>query len=69
VANWAKPESYDLARSVAYRNGAVQGSANENNGEPLPPGYLNRAKPVAERRIVLAGYRLADLLKRWFPGP
>jgi hypothetical protein len=29
----------------------------------LPEGYTRKAKEVAERRIVLAGYRLAELLK------
>jgi hypothetical protein len=28
----------------------------------LPPGYWEKRKPMAERRITLAGYRLADLL-------
>jgi hypothetical protein len=29
----------------------------------VPDGYAKRAKAVAERRVVLAGYRLADVLK------
>jgi hypothetical protein len=29
-----------------------------------PDDHAKRAKAVAERRIVLAGYRLADLLKK-----
>jgi S1/P1 Nuclease len=28
----------------------------------LPPGYWEKLKPTAERRITLAGYRIADLL-------
>jgi hypothetical protein len=34
----------------------------------LPEGYTTRVKEVAERRIVLAGYRIADLLKQAFDG-
>ena len=37
------------------------------NGEALPPDYPAAAKAVAERRMALAGYRLADVLKGLFP--
>jgi hypothetical protein len=30
----------------------------------LPAGYIGSASRIADRRIVLAGYRLADLLMR-----
>jgi len=30
----------------------------------LPAGYVSIAKRIADRRIILAGYRLADLLTR-----
>ncbi|MCS6849692.1 MAG: S1/P1 nuclease [Gemmataceae bacterium] len=61
---WAKGESFRLACEVAYWNGTLEGSATPANGPVLPPGYVNLAKGVAERRIVLAGYRLADVLAR-----
>jgi hypothetical protein len=30
----------------------------------LPTGYVSSAKRIADRRMILAGYRLADLLTR-----
>jgi hypothetical protein len=63
VENWARQESFKIAREVAYKNGTLAGSTNEDDGELLPQDYIQQAKPVAERRMVLAGYRLADLLK------
>ncbi len=60
--NWAKLESFKLAKEIAYRNGQVAGSTNPANPLVLPEGYIAEAKAVAERRIVLAGYRLSDLL-------
>jgi hypothetical protein len=30
----------------------------------LPAGYVANASRIADRRIVLAGYRLADILTR-----
>jgi hypothetical protein len=34
---------------------------------PLPAGYAKRARGVAEKRVVLAGHRLADRLKEILP--
>jgi hypothetical protein len=65
---WAKSESLPLAKEVAYGNGKVQGNPDPDLAPALPEGYTTRAKAVAERRIVLAGYRLADLLKQTFAG-
>jgi hypothetical protein len=47
----------------ACRNGALVGSANVSVAPVLRLGYTKQAKAVAERRIVLAGYRLADGLR------
>lgn len=63
VENWARQESFKIAREVAYKNGTLAGSTNEDDGELLPQDYIQQAKSVAERRMALAGYRLADLLK------
>ncbi len=63
---WAKPESFELAKKVAYRNGTLAGSPQEDSAPVLPADYPNIAKQVAERRAVLAGYRLADLLQQVF---
>lgn len=66
-AAWTK-ESFRLAVSEAYRNGTVKGTAtdDEEEGEILPEDYRPKTTPVAQRRAVLAGYRLADLLKKTF---
>jgi hypothetical protein len=36
------------------------------DGKALPDGYVDMAKAIAERRVTLAGYRLADYLKAAF---
>ena len=70
---WAK-ESYAAAVEVAYQNGAVRGTPQGdhpdcrelNAAAVLPAGYAVSARNVAERRIVLASYRLAAQLERMF---
>ena len=52
-----------MAKEQAYRNGQLRGTRDHQNGEVLPADYITTVKPLAERRIVLAGYRLADILK------
>ena len=64
---WARQESFDLAVSAAYRQGNLKGSSDRNQGTPLPPGYESEAKDIAERRLVLSAYRLADFLTKTFP--
>jgi hypothetical protein len=59
---WAKAESVALATTQVYRNGQLRGSRDRENGEVLPGDYIATVKPLAERRMVLAGYRLADVL-------
>ena len=59
---WAKQESFSLAKDQTYHNGQLRGSTNKDQGEVLPADYIPTVKPLAERRIVLAGYRLADVL-------
>lgn len=51
-------EGYDLAVKYAY--------AGVHNGTTLTSDYLEQCKGVAERRIVLAGMRLAHLLDQVF---
>ncbi|OWY63973.1 hypothetical protein B7486_49880 [cyanobacterium TDX16] len=63
---WAKPESYELAKKVVYRNGTLAGSPQEDSAPVLPSDYASSAQAVGERRAVLAGYRLADLLQQVF---
>lgn len=53
---WPPSESLNLAREVAYENGALK------TGSTLTQAYRDKAKEIGERRVALAGYRLADLL-------
>lgn len=59
-------ESFTLAKQQAYQNGRLAGSSDRNNGKALPPNYVSTVQPVAERRSVLSGYRIADLLDKLF---
>jgi hypothetical protein len=68
---WAK-ESFEIATKIAYRNGGRIGIPRGGNMDcamvaaapVLPEGYVASARLIADRRMVLAGYRLADLLTR-----
>jgi hypothetical protein len=64
--DWAKVESFAAAIIHAYRSGAILGGPDENHGEVLPANYTIIVRPLAERRMMLAGYRLADILKDTF---
>src|SRR5262249_34868311 len=69
--SWAK-ESFDVATKIAYLNGRLVGVPRHGNKDcstvaaapVLPVGYVVNASRIADRRIILAGYRLADLLTR-----
>jgi S1/P1 Nuclease len=69
--SWAK-ESYEIATKIAYRNDGRIGIPKDGNKDCtmvtaaplLPPGYVVSASRIADRRMILAGYRLADLLMR-----
>jgi len=68
---WAK-ESFEIATKIAYQNGGLNGSPRGGNKDCrdvqaapiLPVGYVVSASRIADRRMILAGYRLADLLTR-----
>lgn len=62
---WAA-ESFELAKKVAYRNGELTGSPRRPEAQPLPDDYAAECQKVAERRAVLAGYRLAAVLAKTF---
>jgi hypothetical protein len=70
---WAK-ESHQLAVEDAYLNGKLETSVATRGARPanagpvpgLPEGYLEKAEAVAMHQVVLAGYRLADLLNATF---
>src|SRR5215471_18726163 len=69
--SWAK-ESFEIATKIAYRNsgriGIPKGGSKDCRDVKaapwLPPGYVHSASWIADRRVILAGYRLADLLTR-----
>jgi hypothetical protein len=65
-------ESFEIATKIAYRNGgrigipkgANLGCAMVAAAPVLPVGYVVSASRIANRRVILAGYRLADVLTR-----
>jgi S1/P1 Nuclease len=68
--SWSK-ESYEIATKIAYRNGGRIGSPKGGAMDctmvaaapVLPVGYVVSARRIADRRMILAGYRLADVLR------
>jgi hypothetical protein len=59
--NW-REESITLARTLAYADGFPDARTAEA-AKPAPRAYLDAMTPAAERRLTLAGYRLADVLR------
>ena len=59
----AKVESFELAKTVVHRNGTLRGGTGEFSAVELPADYTKTGKALAERRGVLAGYRIAEKLK------
>ena len=65
-------ESFEIATKIAYRNGGRIGSPKSGNRDcamvaaapVLPAGFVVSVSRIADRRMILAGYRLADLLTR-----
>src|SRR5262245_1000625 len=68
---WAK-ESFEIATKIAYRNDGRIGTPRAGSEDcimvtatpVLPPGYVRSASWIADRRMILVGYHLADLLTR-----
>ena len=64
--SWAK-ESFEIATKIAYQDGGLVGSPRDGNKDctalaaapVLPVGYVVSARRIADRRMILAGYRLA----------
>ena len=69
--SWAK-ESFEIATKFAYRKDGRLGIPKGRTLDctmvaatlVLPVGYVVSASWIADRRMILAGYRLAGLLKR-----
>ncbi len=63
---WAAKESLELAKTAVYREGKLTGSTKRNLAPVLPADYAKTVQPIAERRAVLVGYRLAAVLRKNF---
>jgi hypothetical protein len=69
-----KKKNFEIAMKVSNQNGALRGTQKGSHQDYsgvgdaaiLRTGYTRIARQIADRRIILAGYRLADLLKRLF---
>jgi hypothetical protein len=70
--SWAK-ESFEITTKIVYRNGGrigiPKGGAMDctmvATAPVLPAGYVVSGRSrIADRRMVLAGYRLEDLITR-----
>lgn len=59
---WAA-ESYALAVKEVYREGDFAGSPDPAAAPVVPADYDVRTRTVAERRVALGGYRIADTLR------
>jgi S1/P1 Nuclease len=68
---WAK-ESFEIATKIAYQNGALRGTPKGQHKEcgevgeatVRPHGYAAMASQIADRRVILAGYRIVELVDR-----
>ena len=65
LRGWAL-ESRQLGVDAVYRRGTLPGNRDRDGAVPpsLPGDYASKARALAERRVVLAGYRIADTLAR-----
>jgi hypothetical protein len=64
---WAREESYPLAVRVAYQGGTLAAAYDQSHAVVLSSFYVASAKEWSVRRVVLSGYRLADVLTALFP--
>jgi len=62
--HWIKDESFKLVDSAVYRHGTLKGGTTKENAQVLPEDYPKAVKHIAERRVVLAGYRMADVVRQ-----
>jgi hypothetical protein len=64
---WTREESHRLAVSAGYRDGRLAGAADKQAALRLNDDYAVATRAIAARRMALAGYRLADVLRAIFP--
>ena len=57
---WITNESVKMAKADAYKNGTINGT--EMNPTVVDMAYKTNEQKIAERRVVLAGIRLAKEL-------
>jgi hypothetical protein len=57
-------ESFEIAKKDVYKQGKVIGGPTRDKAVLLPEDYAKQNQPVAQRRVTLAGYRLADILAK-----
>lgn len=57
-------ESRNVAIESAYLHGSLKGSNERQNAPPLPDDYTKTMKAISERQAALAGYRLADEIRK-----
>jgi hypothetical protein len=55
-------ESAGLARTAVYPGGHTPAAAGPFDAAPVSAAYLSNARTIAERRLAVAGHRLADVL-------
>ena len=64
LAKWTQ-ESLKLAKENVYLNGKLKTGTKEN-GEVVPADYPKNMKEICNKRVTLAGYRLAEFLSKKF---
>ena len=64
---WAR-ESWQIAVDQVYLRGQLQYGKNADTAPLLPEGYTKNLKAISQRRLALAGFRLADLIREVLTG-
>ena len=65
-------ESKFLAQQVVYAGGTfpkIDAAATREDPAPVPEGYMSKAREVSDKQVVLAGHRLAEVLKQVADAP
>jgi hypothetical protein len=64
INSWIETEGVALAKTTVYKNGTISGT--KTNPTLVTVAYMKDASAVGERRVVLAGIRLAKELIRLY---
>jgi hypothetical protein len=57
-------EGRQVALDKAYLHGNLKPGTSAKDATSLPDGYIRQAKAASEKQVTLAGYRLADEIKK-----